>query len=58
MARVLVTGAADFVGFHLCRPLLVCGAEVAGVDNLNDHSDVGLNEARLVQLQRQPGFWE
>ena len=50
MARVLVTGAADFVGFHLCRPLLVCGVEVAGVDSLNDYSDVGLNEARLALL--------
>ena len=58
MARVLVTGAADFVGFHLCWPLLVCGAEVAGVDNRNDYSDVVLTEARLALLQRQSGFWE
>ena len=56
MARILVTGAAGFIGFHLCRRLLARGDEVVGVDNLNDYYDVGLKEARLTQLQGQPGF--
>ncbi len=56
MARILVTGAAGFIGFHLCRRLLARGDEVVGVDNLNDYYDVGLKEARLAQLQGQPGF--
>ena len=56
MTRILVTGAAGFIGFHLCRRLLARGDEVVGVDNLNDYYDVALKEARLAQLQGQPGF--
>lgn len=54
--RVLVTGAAGFIGFHLCRELLARGVEVVGMDNLNDYYDVRLKEARLERLQGNRGF--
>ena len=50
MAKILVTGAAGFIGFHDCRFLLQRGDEVVGVDNLNAYYDVRLKEARLAQL--------
>ncbi|WP_320128708.1 NAD-dependent epimerase/dehydratase family protein [uncultured Sphaerochaeta sp.] len=46
----LVTGAAGFIGFHLCRRLLSLGCKVIGFDNLNDYYDVSLKQARLDQL--------
>jgi UDP-glucuronate 4-epimerase len=48
---VLVTGAAGFIGFHLCRRLLDRGNQVIGVDNLSDYYDVRLKEARLALLR-------
>jgi UDP-glucuronate 4-epimerase len=54
--RILVTGAAGFIGFHVSRYLLDRGHEVAGVDNLNDYYDVRLKEARLKQLNGRNGF--
>ena len=47
---ILVTGAAGFIGFHLCKALLARGEQVVGVDNLNDYYDQDLKRARLVQL--------
>ncbi len=54
--RVLVTGAAGFIGFHVANALLARGEEVVGVDNLNDYYDVRLKEARLAHLQAQKNF--
>ncbi len=52
MSAVLVTGAAGFIGFHLCRKLLADGGTVVGLDNLNDYYDVSLKRARLELLQK------
>ncbi len=54
--RFLVTGAAGFIGFHLCRTLLARGDEVVGLDNLNDYYEVQLKLDRLAQLEGKPGF--
>ena len=54
--RILVTGAAGFIGFHLTQRLLERGDEVHGVDNLNDYYDVRLKQSRLAQLEGRPGF--
>jgi UDP-glucuronate 4-epimerase len=54
--KILVTGAAGFIGFHTCEMLLGRGDEVVGLDNLNDYYDVGLKEARLARLSGRPGF--
>lgn len=49
--KILVTGAAGFIGYHVTMALLSRGDEVVGVDNLNDYYDVRLKEARLAQIQ-------
>jgi UDP-glucuronate 4-epimerase len=54
--KVLVTGAAGFIGFHTARALLARGDEVVGIDNLNDYYDPKLKSARLAILEREPGF--
>jgi UDP-glucuronate 4-epimerase len=54
--RVLVTGAAGFIGYHTARALLARGDGVIGLDNLNAYYDVKLKEARLEQLAGQRGF--
>jgi UDP-glucuronate 4-epimerase len=56
MKTILVTGAAGFIGFHLCQRLLHRGDKVIGIDNLNDYYDVFLKQDRLAQLQQLPGF--
>jgi len=48
--KILVTGAAGFIGFHVAKYLLERGDEVVGLDNLNDYYDVSLKQARLDQL--------
>lgn len=50
MKKILVTGAAGFIGFHYVRALCESGYEVLGIDSLNDYYDVSLKEARLKEL--------
>ena len=54
--KILVTGAAGFIGMHVAERLLARGDQVVGLDNLNDYYDVTLKEARLERLSGQPGF--
>ncbi len=56
MSNTLVTGAAGFIGFHLCRALIGRGDAVVGIDNLNDYYDVNLKTARLEQLEGRRNF--
>ncbi len=55
-APVIVTGAAGFIGMHLCRRLLADGRSVVGIDNLNDYYDPRLKRARLATLAGFDGF--
>ncbi|WP_374428050.1 NAD-dependent epimerase [Ideonella dechloratans] len=54
--KVLITGAAGFIGMHVAERLLARGDEVVGIDNLNDYYDPALKQARLARLTPQPGF--
>jgi UDP-glucuronate 4-epimerase len=55
-ATILVTGAAGFIGFHLCQRLLESGFQVVGLDNLNTYYDVRLKEDRLLRLRDRANF--
>ena len=54
--KILVTGCAGFIGYHLCRSLLDDGYEVLGIDNINDYYDTTLKLARLDQLKPYKNF--
>ena len=56
MSKILVTGCAGFIGFHLCRRLLALGYDVWGLDNLSDYYDPKLKIARLSQISDHPQF--
>lgn len=53
--RILVTGAAGFIGFHLIRLLTARGDSVVGIDNLNDYYSVALKRDRLAALAAEAG---
>lgn len=57
MRKILVTGAAGFIGFHLSKRLLDGGDAVVGIDNLNDYYDVKLKKARLGILRKHENFF-
>lgn len=54
--RILVTGAAGFIGFHTCSRLIAAGARVLGLDDLNSYYDLTLKQARLARLDGGAGF--
>ena len=54
--KILVTGAAGFIGFHLVQRLVRLGHQITGFDNLNDYYDVSLKEARLAILEGMDSF--
>jgi UDP-glucuronate 4-epimerase len=56
MKRVLITGTAGFIGYHLARLLLDMGYTVHGYDGMTDYYDVGLKRRRHQQLLQQPNF--
>ena len=56
MTKILLTGAAGFIGSHVAITLLERGDEVVGIDNLNDYYDPTLKDARLARLTGRPGF--
>ena len=56
MQRVLVTGAAGFIGSHVSERLLSLGRQVVGIDNINDYYDPALKHARLAKLDGREGF--
>jgi UDP-glucuronate 4-epimerase len=56
MMKVLVTGAAGFIGMYVAERLLARGDTVVGIDNLNDYYEVSLKEARLARLAPHPAF--
>lgn len=56
MRKVLITGTAGFIGFHLADLLLRQGWQVAGYDGMSDYYDVGLKQARHALLRRHPQF--
>lgn len=58
MHRVLVTGAAGFIGYHLSERLIADGAHVIGIDNLNAYYDVSLKQARLERLLKHGRAFE
>ncbi len=56
MKKILITGGAGFIGFHLSKRLLAAGVPVVGIDNLNDYYEVSLKEARLRILKQFPAY--
>lgn len=56
MRKILVTGGAGFIGAHLAKKLIGGGAEVVGLDNLNDYYDPQLKRDRMAALAEGPGF--
>ena len=56
MSKILITGAAGFIGMHAAKKLLEEGEDVVGIDSLNDYYDVNLKHNRLKILEAYPNF--
>jgi UDP-glucuronate 4-epimerase len=56
MKKILITGAAGFIGYHLVQAIADRGDTITGIDNLNDYYDVNLKKARLSQLEQCKNF--
>ncbi|MFL5507315.1 MAG: NAD-dependent epimerase [Gemmatimonadales bacterium] len=56
MTRILLTGVAGFIGYHVAERLLGRGDDVYGIDNVNDYYDVRLKHARLARLEGRRGY--
>ena len=56
MKKILITGAAGFIGFHVCLTLLKSGKKVLGIDNLNNYYDPNLKLSRLKILKKYKNF--
>ena len=54
--RILITGSAGIIGYHITKSLLVDGYEVLGIDNVNDYYDPSLKYARLDKLKAFNNF--
>jgi len=54
--KILVTGAAGFIGFHTCKKLCEEGYEITGIDNINNYYDIGLKQSRLELLKEFNNF--
>ena len=54
--KILVTGAAGFIGYHLCKKLYEGGADIVGIDSMNAYYDVALKNMRLAELEKLKGF--
>ena len=55
--KILVTGSAGFIGYHLCKSLLIDNYEVLGIDNINNYYDVNLKNSRLNDLSKNENFF-
>lgn len=56
MQKILITGSAGFIGYHLSKKLLETGRQVVGIDNLNDYYDVQIKHDRLKQLETAENY--
>ena len=54
--KIILTGCAGFIGFHVAKNLLERGDHVIGIDNVNSYYDVNLKQSRLAQLETQSQF--
>ena len=54
--KILITGAAGFIGFHLSKKILQEKDQVIGIDNLNDYYDVSLKKNRIKHLKKYKNF--
>ena len=50
--KILITGVAGFIGYHLAKSLINAGSNIVGIDNLNSYYDLDLKRARLVDLKK------